>query len=85
MSIKHNKPSIPQGVSIDDMKDGQLAEVINSINTDVIGEVVQRYGSNVLIVIGKDSGKGYTSIFRCGSGMRVRILDINEKITITSN
>lgn len=46
-----------------DMRDGDVAEILNWHNRDLSpGDVIQRY-QDVIIPIGKPSGKAYTTLF----------------------
>ena len=63
-------------VSIDEMNDGDVADVIKwDSQPDMVEEVVQRYDLD-LVVLGEDSNKSYNGLFQLPSNrdILVRIL-----------
>jgi len=84
MSVKLERTRIPVGISVDDMLDGQIAEIMYHPIGNTIGLVVQRYMST-LIVLGMDSGKAYPYCFGGNSSIRVRLLEDGEAFTVVEN
>ena len=84
MSVKLEKPTIPAGIPVDDMLDGQIAEIMYHPEHDAIGLVVQRYLST-LIVLGMDSVLSYPYCFGGCSSIRVRLLEDGEAFTVVEN
>lgn len=63
-------------ISVLDMKDGDIAIIVDWSSRDHLGKIVQRYKDN-LITVGKHSGEGWSSFFLTtdeSPKRRVRIL-----------
>lgn len=88
MGVKLVKDSKYNTISVLDMSDGDIAEIISWTNKQYVGTIVQRY-INVLITVGSSSGKAWTGIFdidknsSAAADCRVRLLVPGEKIEIT--
>ena len=99
MSVKlHKKEDELPGISVLEMEDGQLAEVLSWSDVpggkDMPGEIVQRYGDTALIRLGGRSGLGCRFLFcECGKeakeridrDCRVRLLEPGELIKVVDN
>ncbi len=78
------KKETEESVSIDDMKDGDMAVIVHwSSYPQFVDYVVQRSG-NMLILLGVPSGRSFGSFFDTPSGsIRVRILNPGSLIELT--
>lgn len=69
-------------VQMKDLKDGQIAVVVDREYPSYCGTIVQMY-ENHGVPIGKPSGKGWT--FGSQATIKVRILREGERLTIFDN
>lgn len=65
-------------ISVCDMEDGEIGEIVQSTCGVQDGKLVQRYG-NTLVQLQKSSGHGWSSI---PSSLKVRILQKGEVLII---
>lgn len=74
---------VMEGVSIKEMKDGDIGEIVSWTGSDKIGLIVQRY-KNILITLGSGSGSAFPSPFESVKieELRVRILKKGTKLEI---
>jgi hypothetical protein len=88
MSVKLVEREAKPGICVNDMKDGQIAEVVMWNGSVVItGDIVQRWKDD-LAILGEDSGESesYGSVFgRRREDLRVRLLEPGETIEIVDN
>ena len=69
-------------ISIDNLKDGDMAAITQHPIPSMINSVVQRYG-NTLIVLGMYSGKSYPTIYTSPNPkIRCRKLKEGDKICL---
>lgn len=70
------KPLNDDTISITDMKDGDIGVITGWTTGGPLGLVVQKFGKDCLIVLGKPLGQSYSGIDKWGSPevFRVRIL-----------
>jgi hypothetical protein len=65
-----------------DLKDGQIAEVIDKERVEYYGRIIQIYKDNA-VSIGRPSGNGWTAV---GSNtLEVRLLEEGERLLIIDN
>jgi len=82
-----NIKDIPRqvGTPVYNMKDGQIAEIVQWSYGEAIGKIVQRYGK-ILIVLGGEKGKAFTTVLdEIRENCRVRILPGGTTLEITNN
>ena len=82
MPVKLSKNINPDAIPVQSMRDGQLAEIVESSSPEYIGKVVMRY-DNILISVGEPVGQSWTTILKSPTAtMKVRILKSEEQITV---
>ena len=82
MPVKLSKNINPKTIPVQSMKDGQLAEIVESSSLEYIGKIVMRYKS-ILISVGEPYEQSWTAILdSLTATMKVRILESGEQITI---
>ena len=85
MACRVVNKSVPEGVPIIEMKDGDLGEILMWDNNSASahrGQVVQRY-KDTIIFLGEYSGKAYSTVLgKPNEGSRVRILKPGDTIQI---
>lgn len=88
MAIKLSEKTPRNMVCVDEMKDGQIAEIIQWRVAEYAGGIVQRYSNN-LVVIGANWGKSlfsWTDYFgNKHPNNFVRILRDGEQLTVVDN
>lgn len=62
MSVSLAEKKVDRSISIMDMKDGQIAEIVNWIYDEYPGYIVQRFGDG-LVRIGHKRGDSWPNIF----------------------
>ena len=72
----------PKQLIASELKDGQLAIIIDTGFEHYYGRIVQRYG-NSMVSIGLREGKSWSDI-TCNT-LKVRVLDEGEIIVVTNN
>lgn len=65
-----------------DLKDGQIAEVIDNERPEYYGRIVQRY-KDICVCFGKPYGNSWTDVEF--NTLEVRLLEDGEKIVIFNN
>jgi hypothetical protein len=65
-----------------DLKDGQIAEVIDNERPEYYGRIVQRY-KDICVTLGWTQGNSWTDVQF--NTLRVRLLEDGEKIVIFNN
>ena len=86
MSVKLQSKLDEQLISVYDLKDGQIAEII-TWPFNYKGRIVQRIGDD-LITIGGGFGRGFVSFYtsmKITEPAQVRVLNEGETLVITSN
>lgn len=79
MKIKEEKPNTIQAY---DLEDGQIAIITEWDGDYYLGRIVQRY-KDILIVLGKDSGKSFTTaLIKPNENLRVRVLESGTLLEI---
>jgi hypothetical protein len=74
-------------VNVLEMRDGQIAEIVEWRVHEHIGIIVQRYGEH-LMELGKGQGDSFSNVFLSSgdwSDFKVRILQNGETLTIEGN
>jgi hypothetical protein len=69
-------------VRMNELKDGQIAIVVDERYPQYKGYIVQRYGRHA-VVLGSENGQGWGSIENVT--LKVRILQSGEKLTVANN
>lgn len=90
MSVKILRPQCLPGICVNDMKDGQLAEILRwPTQPSRVGEAVQRHGkaaNATLIPIGQPSENSWPQVFaERHETCRVRLLEATECIGVVEN
>ena len=87
MSVTLNKKEELSGIHVNDMEDGQIAEIVSWTSHDYKGRIVQRY-RDTLLTVGERSDHGWEGYFRGGrfhTNCHVRLLEPEETLTIKEN
>ena len=73
-------------IKLKDLKDGQIAEIIEGPESKYLNIIIQRY-KDILISVGQASGLSWSYIFNTTSTdtWRLRVLEEGEKIIIKNN
>jgi len=69
-------------VMMNELKDGQIAIVVDEEYPQYKGSIVQRY-EKYAIVLGSEGGRGWSNIGNVT--LKVRILQNGEKLTVANN
>jgi hypothetical protein len=80
--VKLNETKSKEKLLMRDLKDGQIAEIIDKGREEYYGRIVQRYNDHA-ISLGKSHGNGWTGI--AGNTLEVRLLEEGETLTIFDN
>lgn len=72
----------PKQTVANELKDGQLAIIIDTKFEDYYGRIVQRYG-NSMVSIGLKKGNSWSDITY--NTLKVRVLDEGELLVVTNN
>jgi hypothetical protein len=80
--VKLNETKSKEKLLMRDLKDGQIAIVVDDNYPDYKGRIVQRY-KDYGVPIGKRGGHGWTSVNN--NTLKVRLLKDGETLTIFDN
>lgn len=72
----------PKQTVANELKDGQLAIIIDTKFDDYYGKIVQRYGDS-MVAIGLKEGSGWSDITY--NTLKVRVLEEGEILVVTNN
>ena len=80
--VKLDEESGKRKLLMCDLKDGQIAEVIDNERPEYYGRIVQRY-KDICVCFGKSYGNSWTDVQF--NTLEVRLLEEGEKIVVFNN